>query len=311
MGDIQAIFNVEDNRLNRYYSGGFWDNIMSTYAIGDIQGCYKELQQLLELVKFNPDVDVLWCTGDLVNRGSNSLEVLRFFKSLQERAIVVLGNHDMHLLAVAYGNTRYLKPKDTLTPILQAPDRDELIEWLRYRPFLYHDAQFELTMVHAGLPLQWDLQQARQCATEVEEVLRGPQCQKYLANLYGNEPKKWSLKLTRWERLRFITNCFTRLRYCNTKGKLALKKKGPPNFELIDKEEDKPWFWWPHRASCDLQIIFGHWATLGYYANYGVYGLDSGCVWGGALTALRLEDKQVFTLPCAGECLPNDFQKEK
>jgi len=275
---------------------------MSTYAIGDIQGCYTELQQLLQLIHFNPSQDVLWCTGDLVNRGPQSLEVLRYIKKLKERAIVVLGNHDLHLLAVAYGNTEYLKPGDTLTPILEAPDREELLEWLRRRPFLHHDAALGFTLIHAGLPPQWDLLQARQCAAEVEKALSGQKCREYLANLYGNEPKKWSEKLTGWDKLRFITNCFTRLRYCNAKGKLTMKKKGAPSFYLND--EDKPWFWWPHRASRNQPIIFGHWATLGYYAENGVYALDTGCVWGGALTALRLEDKQVFSLPCAGECTP-------
>ncbi|RKZ36183.1 MAG: diadenosine tetraphosphatase [Gammaproteobacteria bacterium] len=274
---------------------------MSTYAIGDIQGCYTELQQLLELIQFNPDKDVLWSTGDLVNRGPNSLEVLRFFKNLKERTIVVLGNHDLHLLAVAHGNSDYLGPKDTLTPILEAPDSEELLTWLRYRPFLHHAPDFGLTMIHAGIPPQWDLLQARQYATEIEKILRGSKYKKYLANLYGDNPKKWSDKLTEWEKLRFITNCLTRLRYCNAKGKLALKKKGAPTHD----NEDKPWFWWSHRASRDMQIILGHWSTLGYYADNNVYALDTGCVWGGALTALRLEDKRVFTLPCAGECLPN------
>jgi bis(5'-nucleosyl)-tetraphosphatase (symmetrical) len=275
---------------------------MSTYVIGDIQGCYTELQQLLELVNFNPRQDVLWCTGDLVNRGPNSLEVLRFFKGLKERAIVVLGNHDLHLLAVAQGHIKYLNPKDTLTPILEAPDTQELLTWLRHRPFLHYDAHFGLTLIHAGLPPQWNLQQARQYAVEIEEVLGGSKYQDYLAHLYGNEPKKWSEKLRGWDRLRFMTNCFTRLRYCNAEGKLALKKKRGPND--YDDDEDKPWFLWSHRASREMRIIFGHWSTLGYYADNNVYGIDTGCIWGGALTALRLEDKRVFTLPGAGECIP-------
>jgi len=279
---------------------------MSTYAIGDIQGCYTELDSLLKLIQFDAVQDVLWCTGDLVNRGPNSLEVLRFFKALKERAVVVLGNHDLHLLAIAEGYTDYLKPGDTLTPILEAPDREDLLTWLRRRPFLHHDADLGLTLIHAGLPPQWDLLQARHCAAEVEEALRGSQYRDYFANLYGNEPKKWSDKLKRWDRLRFITNCFTRLRYCNSKGKLALKKKGAPSLDLNNQDEERPWFWWPQRESRDMQIIFGHWSTLGYYVDKGVYALDTGCLWGGALTALRLEDKHVFTLPCAGECIPSE-----
>jgi bis(5'-nucleosyl)-tetraphosphatase (symmetrical) len=278
---------------------------MATYAVGDIQGCYTELQQLLELVKFDPSRDVLWCTGDLVNRGPNSLEVLRFFKQLNESAIVVLGNHDLHLLAVAYGNEAYLHPQDTLLPILQANDSEELINWLRYRPLLHHDSQLGFTLIHAGLPPQWDLGQASQCAWELEATLRGPHCQTYFANLYGDKPKQWSEQLTGWERLRFITNCFTRLRYCNATGKLALKNKQTPQLKTNSSlTEDKPWFLWEHRASRTLRIVFGHWATLGYYADNGVYALDTGCVWGGALTALCLEDQQIFHLACAGACNP-------
>jgi len=276
---------------------------MSTYVVGDIQGCYTELQNLLKLVNFNFSQDILWCTGDLVNRGPNSLEVLRFFKELKERAIVVLGNHDLHLLAVAHGNIEYHKPQDTLTPILEAEDSEELLEWLRHRPFLHHDVDFEFTLIHAGLPPQWDLWQARQCAAEVETVLRGKQYREYLANLYGNEPNKWSNELTGWDRLRFITNCFTRLRCCDAFGKLALKEKGPPSFDKNDKNQ--PWFWWSHRASRNQQIIFGHWAALGYHADEGIYAIDTGCLWGGALTALRLEDKQVFSISCAGSCVPS------
>jgi len=279
---------------------------MSTYAIGDIQGCYSELQQLLKLIKFNPNEDVLWSCGDLVNRGPNSLEVLRFFKDLTDRAIVVLGNHDMHLLALAYGNTTRLKAQDTLSAILEAPDADELVEWLRFRPFLHHDATMGLTMVHAGLPPQWDLLQARHYASELETTLRGPKCQGYLNDLYGDKPKIWSETLSGSDRMRFITNCFTRLRYCNAEGKLAMKNKWQPSLDANNNDQEKPWFLWPQRANREMTIIFGHWATLGFYTRKGIYALDSACVWGGALTALRLEDKQVFSLPCPAQCRPND-----
>jgi bis(5'-nucleosyl)-tetraphosphatase (symmetrical) len=278
---------------------------MSTYAIGDIQGCYSELQQLLKLIKFNPNKDILWSCGDLVNRGPNSLEVLRFFKNLKDRAIVVLGNHDLHLLALAYGNTTHLKTQDTLNPILEAPDANELIEWLRHSPFLHHDATMNLTMIHAGLPPQWNLLQARKYASELEETLRGQKCEEYLNNLYGNKPKMWSKTLSGWDRMRFITNCFTRLRYCSAEGKLAMKNKWRPSFDGNSKE--KPWFSWSHRVNSDMTIIFGHWATLGFYQEKGIYALDSACVWGGALTALRLEDKKIFSLPCIGQCNPNDY----
>ena len=277
---------------------------MSTYAIGDIQGCYTELQQLLKQIDFDPRQDVLWSTGDLVNRGPNSLEVLRFFRYLKERAIVVLGNHDLHLLAVAYGNLENLNPKDTLTPILEAPDAEELLTWLRHRPFLHFDAKLGFTLIHAGLPPQWDFNYARERATEIEKVLQGPKYRTYFANYYGSNAKKWTEELTGWERIRFIAKCFTRLRYCHENGKLAMKNKGTP--EPNHYNEENPWFWWPHRASRDMRIIFGHWATLGYYADNNVYALDTGCVWGGALTALRLEDKQIFTQPCTGECMSSN-----
>jgi bis(5'-nucleosyl)-tetraphosphatase (symmetrical) len=277
---------------------------MSTYAIGDIQGCFNELQHLLEVIRFDPCQDVLWFTGDLVNRGPHSLEVLRFIKQLKERAIVVLGNHDLHLLAVAYGNLEHLKPKDTLTAILQAPDREELLEWLRQRPFLHHDPSLGYSLIHAGLPPQWDLSQACQYAHEVEEVLHGERVADYMNHLYGDKPNQWSEQLTGWGRLRFITNCFTRLRYCTAEGRLALKNKGTPLLNNSQPQAEKPWFLWSHRASRESTIIFGHWSTLGFYAANGVYGLDTGCLWGGALTALRLEDKQVFNISCPGACVP-------
>jgi bis(5'-nucleosyl)-tetraphosphatase (symmetrical) len=278
---------------------------MSTYAIGDIQGCYKELQQLLALINFDPKHDTLWCTGDLVNRGPQSLEVLRFFKSLGERAISVLGNHDLHLLVIAYGFTEYLNEDDTFNEILAAPDREELMEWLRHLPFLHHDAERDLTLIHAGLPPQWDLKLAIKNAREVESVLRGKRFKDYLAHLYGNKPRKWSSDLEGWDRMRFITNCFTRLRYCNAEGKLALKRKGSPSEELLDnKEGDYPWFMVPKRESRHHRIIFGHWSTLGYRDDHSIYALDTGCLWGGSLTALRLEDRKVFCIDCHGERTP-------
>ncbi len=278
---------------------------MATYVIGDIQGCYTELQRLLKLIEFNPAQDVLWCTGDLVNRGSQSLEVLRFIKQLAERAIVVLGNHDLHLLAVAYGNDKYLHHQDTLLPVLQAPDGEILIDWLRHRPLLHHDTQLGFTLIHAGLPPQWDLAQASRYAGEVEEVLHGLQYQAYFTYLYGDKPNQWSADLTGWDRLRFITNCFTRLRYCNAEGQLALQEKGAPQWGMDNEVTTQPWFWWSHRASREMRIVFGHWASLGYYAHNGVYALDTGCVWGGALTAMRLEDEQIFRVPCPGACAPS------
>ncbi len=284
---------------------------MATYAIGDIQGCYQALQKLLTLIQFDPAQDHLWCTGDLINRGPDSLKVLRFIKELGQRAVVVLGNHEVHLLATYYQQSRYRHSKDTLDEILLAPDVQVLIEWLRYRPFLHHDPVLNYTLIHAGFPPQWTLLQARQYACEVEEALRGPQYLKYLSKVYGNEPNKWSDKLKEWDRLRFITNCFTRLRYCNAKGKLTLDKKGPPILPKADKvwseKDDIPWFLVPNRASVSARIIFGHWAALGLHIRDGIFALDSGCLWGGELTALRLDDQHLFQVSCIEQCVIDEI----
>ena len=253
---------------------------MSTYAIGDIQGCYDDLQRLLELINFNPTQDILWFAGDLVNRGPKSLEVLRFVKNLKERAIVVMGNHDLHLLAIAHGNSK-LKTKDTLANILAAPDREDLLQWLRHRPFLHYDSDLNLAIIHAGLPPCWNFAQTLQYAKEVETALQGEQYLQFLINMYGDKPNQWSEELQGWDRLRFISNCFTRLRYCDINSKLNLKKKDSPTFTSNLKQQ--PWFVWPNNRT--EQVIFGHWAALGYYADHNIYALDSGCVWGGKLTA--------------------------
>lgn len=271
---------------------------MAVYAIGDIQGCFDELQALLDKIGFDPAHDRLWFTGDLVNRGPKSLETLRFVKSLGDRAVTVLGNHDLHLLAVAYG----LKDDtaEDLDRILAAPDRDELIDWLRHRPLLHHDSELGYTLVHAGLPPSWDLAKAQALAGEVESVLRGPDCRAFLENMYGNEPEQWSDDLTGWDRLRFIVNCFTRMRFCDNDGRLELQEKGPPGSQPAPY---RPWFAVPNRASADLKIVFGHWSTLGPCAEPNVFPLDTGCLWGGSLTALRLDGERI-TLPCPGARRP-------
>lgn len=269
---------------------------MAIYAIGDVQGCFTELQKLLEKIAFDPAQDQLWFTGDLVNRGPHSLETLRFVKSLDDRAITVLGNHDLHLLAICQEQIPPRK-KDTLYDVLTAPDRDELIEWLRQRPLLHCDGRF--CLIHAGLPPQWDLAQARACAAEAEEVLRGAGFSEFLARLYGDWPDRWSESLTGWDRLRFIINCFTRLRYCYRDGRLALAEKGAPGRQ--GGEGLAPWFEIPGRKTADKEIIFGHWSTLGFYADNNCFCLDTGCLWGGQLTALRLDDEMYRTsidCPC-------------
>ena len=275
---------------------------MSVYAIGDVQGCFAELQSLLDLIEFDPARDRLWFAGDLVNRGPQSLETLRFVHRLGEAALTVLGNHDLHLIAADF-DARYARPKDTLQPILQAPDKDELLQWLRCRPLLHHDPELGFTLLHAGLPPQWDLARAQDCAAEVEEVLRDGRHGEFLSRMYGNEPDLWSEDLRGWDRLRYITNCFTRLRYVDPEGRLNLRDKGAPGSQTSGH---LPWFAVPGRASVGLRILFGHWSTVGRVAEENIFPLDTGCLWGGQLTALRLEDRKWFRLPCAGARRPGE-----
>lgn len=258
---------------------------MATYVVGDIQGCYEELQALLDHVKFDFRTDTLWLTGDLVNRGPRSLDVLRFIKSLGECAVTVLGNHDLHLLAVAYGQEP-AKKSDTLDDILNADDKDDLLQWLRTRPLLHYDAIRNLTLIHAGLPPQWSMQVALENAIEVENILAGDSFNEFLANMYGNQPIKWDKNLQGWDRLRFITNCFTRLRYVNRAGELELKVKGSPGAQ---SDEIVPWFKAPKRKTVDQKILFGHWSTYGYSISKNTICLDSGCIWGGKLTAVDID----------------------
>ena len=274
---------------------------MALYAIGDIQGCYDELQQLLEKLQFDARVDQLWLVGDLVNRGPKSLEVLRFIKSLGDCAVTVLGNHDLHLLAISAGIDR-VKDDDTFGPIQSAPDRDELLDWLRHRPLLHHDAARGYAMLHAGLPPQWDLAQAQRCASEVEEILRRKNHKEFFQHMYGNEPSVWRDDLSGWARLRFIVNCFTRLRYVDGAGRIIHKEKGAPN----TRSHLTPWFLAPGRKSSATKIIFGHWSTLGLVLDHNVYALDTGCVWGGELTALRLDvDRTPINVDCPGAVAPD------
>lgn len=273
---------------------------MALFAIGDVQGCYDDLMRLLERVHFDADEDQLWFTGDLVNRGPHSLSVLRFVKELGDSAVSVLGNHDLHLLAVAAGTARKRK-NDTLDELLASPQRDEYLDWLRHRPLMHHDAALGYTLVHAGLPPQWDLKQAQACARELESALRGPGCAEFLRHMYGDEPRRWDPDLKGMDRLRFIVNCFTRLRFCRRTGDLDLKSKGAPGTQ---PEGYLPWFEVPDRASAGLHLLFGHWSTLGDISRHDVYPLDTGCVWGGRLTALRLDgdgSDSWYCVECEGQ----------
>ena len=274
---------------------------MAVYAVGDIQGCDEEFGLLLERLEFQPARDRLWLTGDLVNRGPRSLDVLRRVRALGSAATMVLGNHDLHLLAAAHDRSA-LRADDTLADILSAPDRDELLDWLRRQPLLHTDAALGWTMVHAGLAPQWDLATATACARELEAALRDTSSARALfAAMYGNRPDAWSDDLAGTDRLRFITNCFTRLRFCHTDGRLDLGYKGTLAAAPADLV---PWFRIPGRRSAGSRILFGHWSALGYHAGDGVLGIDTGCVWGGRLCAVRLDQAQapVF-VPCSSSGL--------
>lgn len=275
---------------------------MPTYAIGDIQGCCEEFEALLEHLRFDPSRDTLWLVGDLVNRGPRSLDVLRRVKALGAAAITVLGNHDLHLLAAALTPSEQLKPQDTLGEIFSAPDRDELLAWLRRQPLLHHDARLGCTMIHAGLPPQWDLATAQSCAHELEAALRDDdRCVELFAKMYGDQPDRWSDDLEGDARLRFITNCFTRLRFCREDGRLELKFKG--KIESAPRHL-LPWFRVPNRRSRELRIVCGHWSALGYYEGDGVLSIDTGCVWGEKLCAVRLDERmEPMFVPCTSSGL--------
>ena len=265
---------------------------MATYAIGDIQGCFDELQRLLEKIQFDADADRLWLVGDLVSRGPNSLQVLRLVKSLGAAAVTVLGNHDLHLIMLAAGCSRR-RADDTLDAILQAPDREELLTWLRQLPLLHVEGDY--AMVHAGLLPQWSVKKARRLAREVEQALAADDYQKMLAHLWGSEPAAWRDDLEGWARLRVIVNVMTRMRFCSPQGEMEFKTKGeatkpPPGF--------LPWFAVDRRRSSDHVLVTGHWSALGLRIEANLLALDSGCFWGQQLTALRLEDRQVFQVDC-------------
>lgn len=275
---------------------------MAIYAIGDIQGCYDEMRRLLDTVAFDPAYDRLWLVGDLVNRGPRSLEVLRFVKELGDRAIVVLGNHELHLLVVAAG-VRKPHPEDTLDALLHAPDREELLDWLRHRRLMHVNAGY--AMVHAGLLPQWSIAQAQVLAREAETALQGSDYGELLRRMYGNEPAQWRDDLAGYDRLRIIINAMTRLRLCTSDGRMEFTHKtgltGAPAGYL-------PWFDVPGRAWCETPIIFGHWAALGLILRADALGLDSGCVWGRRLTAVRLEDRRVFQCGCENVSTSGDPQ---
>jgi bis(5'-nucleosyl)-tetraphosphatase (symmetrical) len=262
---------------------------MPTYAIGDVQGCFDELEQLLDRLGFRKQRDRLWFVGDLVNRGPKSLDTLRLVKGLKDRAVVVLGNHDLHLVTQHEGFERTRKD-DTFGDVLRAPDRKELVDWLRTRPMMHVDGDW--AMVHAGLLPQWSVHKAYALGIEVEQALAAPNYREFLANMYGSKPDEWSDSLTGWDRLRVIVNAMTRLRFCTPDGKMDFRAKGkapPPGYVA----------WYEMRKDKETMVC-GHWSALGLKLTAKLAALDSGCVWGGKLTALRLEDRAVYQVACAG-----------
>ncbi len=276
---------------------------MADYAIGDVHACLDPLRRLLERLGFDPARDRLWFTGDLVGRGPQAAETLRFIRDLGEAAESVLGNHDIHCLAVAAGHGR-LRRNDRLEPLLAAPDAADLLHWLRQRPLLTEPAR-GLTLVHAGIPPQWDLTTARQCAREAETRLRGESADTLFAHLYGNEPASWSAELSGWPRLRFIINALTRMRFCHADGCLDFGENGPPE---TAPDGLYPWYETPNRRlqPQETTVLSGHWSRLGCRQGPGYVSLDTGCLWGGRLTAMRLDAMgPAFTqLDCPTGLLP-------
>jgi bis(5'-nucleosyl)-tetraphosphatase (symmetrical) len=260
---------------------------MARWAVGDVQGCCDELEQLLARIRFSSDRDRLWLVGDLVNRGPKSLEALRLVRSLGDNAVSVLGNHDLHLLAVALVGSK-LRKSDTLSEILAAADRDALLQWLLLLPLAHFEPDCGDLLLHAGVLPQWTVPQTLQLAAEVQRSLRdNPRA--LLSSMYGDQPEQWQATLTGLDRLRFTINVLTRLRFCTADGRVDFKQKGRPD------SAPRPWLPWfkvPGRASREQRIVFGHWSALGFHSEPGVLAIDTGCVWGGALTAVNLDDRE-------------------
>jgi bis(5'-nucleosyl)-tetraphosphatase (symmetrical) len=281
---------------------------MALYAIGDIQGCGAAFDALLRRLSFRPSRDRLWLVGDLVNRGPDSLRVLRRVMDLGRSVTCVLGNHDLHLLATVAGK-RELSPADTFAHVLSAPDAKHIIDWLRHRPLLHYDARAKRVLVHAGIPPVWTIQQARAQARDVETLLRSTRWRAALRTMYGNEPAAWSRKLDHHDRRRYTINALTRMRYCDRRGRLDFSESGPPGSQ---PKGLKPWFDFDERRSRSVHIVFGHWAALGLMRRADVTALDSGCVWGGALTAVRLDKRaRAIKVHCTGAMLLGEGHSER
>ena len=274
---------------------------MALYAIGDIQGCHAEFCQLLDLIAFTPGSDRLWLVGDLVNRGPESLAVVREVMRLGDSAVTVLGNHDFHLLTVAAGHRKPHRD-DTLDAVLEAPDRDALIAWLSARPLVVIEG--ERLLVHAGLLPQWTPATALMLSHEVQRMMASASAREFLGVLYGDEPRRWSDELTGYDRLRVAVNACTRLRFCTADGMMEFREKRGPEFTPAGFA---PWFAQPDRLSARMTVVCGHWSTLELVLAPNVLMLDSGCLWGGTLTGIRLDDRRVFQVPSRHPLQPKPF----
>jgi len=282
---------------------------MATYAIGDLQGCYDEFSRLLEKLRFDPASDMLWLCGDLVNRGGQSLQVLRLVRSLGERAITVLGNHDLSLLAIAERDeSDQAKVNPELREVLFAADRTELLGWLRARPLLHVDRTLNFMLVHAGLAPRWNVEAAERAAREIEQRLRGDGARRLLKAMFGNKPDLWTSRLQGIDRLRAAINVLTRLRFCDVRGRIAYNEKGAPGTQ---RPGLYPWFEVPGQKPRDIRVVCGHWSTLGRFQGMGVHAIDGGCVWGGELIALRLDgdEPQLIALKSTRPRPPGKFME--
>lgn len=277
---------------------------MGIYVLGDIQGCYEPLRRLLDKLRFDPLFDQLWFAGDLVSRGKHSLETLRFVRSLslENAAISVLGNHDISLIAASYG---LMEPHKSLRKLIDAPDFFDLIHWLRHRPLLHLDASKQAILTHAGISPAWDLATAQQCARSIEQELRLDQPKAWLESAYGNKPTLWKDCQTKEDQDRYSLNAFTRMRFCYPDGSLEFQQKLNPTEVSQSQAELIPWFRHPKRLAIPYTILFGHWSTLGYHQENNVIALDTGCVWGGNLTALNIDTKNIIGQAC------NDYERRE
>lgn len=275
---------------------------MATYAIGDVQGCFDDLLRLVDKINFDKTTDTLWFCGDVINRGPKSLETLRFIKSLGSSAITVLGNHDLHFLAVtALANNP--SKHDTFTDILEADDRDDLVKWLLSNKLFHHDSDLNISMVHAGVPIQWTIEDAVSFSSEIEKILQSDSSLDFFKHMYGNYPPEWNPNLTGWNRYRFITNVFTRMRYCDDEGRPDFRHKGDIGTQ---PKHLTAWFMHEHRRTKDNEIIFGHWSTLSNIKEKNIYAIDTGCLWAQNLTALRIDtkEKELISIECPNGIKP-------